>query len=400
MSDRVDREIRTAIVELVESSPPPHPAHRVLSSARSNSPLTLRSGLMRMGVVAVAVLMVGLAGAWVGRNLVSSEPATSVPIVEGTLGPQPQFDPAETFGAEELSLLPSGGELRPETSVEGSPVGDVVAVGRVPDTGREIFTWETTTDGTCLQVVGEGFNSSACSSEPADGTQSNLVNRPPFLTTHQNPDTGEEEMLAAWPVPDEAAVVVFAVGEDLFWQRPKGDVAAMAVDVATPRVILQAFDANQMSLVSTSFSPVDELDPAERGETTIEAAPEDLVEVGPSNSAVEILDGGATTVESFSDAARERDLDFSCGESRGPLPYGLCLVGTEEILVMVPFDAPPGTTARLSDPGLSREVVMPLDRTEPVGVRNLEGSRLEVIVEYYGEEIGSMSAPMLVDGPD
>lgn len=406
MSDHVDREIRSAVVELVESSPPPHPAHRVLSPARSRSPLTLRSGLVRMGVVAVAVLVVGLTGAWIGRNLVPDGAAESVPIVEAALGPEPRFDPAEVFGAEEVNLLPPGGHLQPVTSVHGgmsdadTPVGNVIAVGQVPGTEREVFTWETTNGGTCLQVVGEGFHSAMCSGEPADRSRSDELSGEPFWTTHQNPDTGKEDLLAVWRVPDETAVVVFAVGEDLYWQRPKGEVAALAVDSETPRVILQAFDVDEMSLVSTSFSPRDTVDPAERGDTAIEGAAEDLVHIEPSNPAVQILEEGATTAETFGEAARDRGLVFSCAGGGVAPSHAVCLVGIGDVLVVVPLEGEPGVTARITDPGLAEDVVVPLDRTEPIGVRNLAGSSLEVIVEYYGEEIGGMSAPMLVDGPD
>lgn len=407
MSDHVDREIRTAVVELVEASPPPHPAHRVLSSARSGPPLTLRSGLVRMGVVAAAVLMIGLAGAWIGRNLVPDGPAELVPTVEATLGPEPRFDPAEAFGAEEVSLLPPGGELRPQIPVDGerdigAPSGEVAAVGRVPGTEREVFRWESTDDQICVQVVAVDFDSASCTDEPAGGASPDDVNDGPgvFWTTHADAETGATQVLAVWRVPEESSFVVFVAGEEVMWQRPRGEVVAFAFDSDTPRVILQAFDADRESLASTFFSPRDTVDPVEPGETELEGAPEDLVEIEASNPAVEILEGGATTVESFGQAARDRNLDFSCAGGGVAPSHAICLVGSGDVLVVVPLEGQPGVTARISDPGLVRDVVTPLDRTEPVGVRNLEGSSLEVIIEYYGEEIGSMSAPMLVDRPD
>lgn len=406
MSDHVDREIRTAVVELVESSPPPHPAHRVLSPARSRSPLIFRSGLVRMGVVAVAVLVVGLAGAWIGRNLVPDGAAESVPIVEAALGPEPRFDPADVFGAEEVSLLPPGGELRPEVTQDaefanGAREGQFLAVGRVPGTQQEVFSWETTRDLTCVQVVGEA-RSSHCKEKPESvADPADVTDDPGVFWTHPNPSTGEAaEVVVVWLVPEETSVVFFFVGEEVRWQRPKGEVAALAFDAETPRVILQAFDAGQEAVASTFFSPRDTVDPAERGDTAIEGAAEDLVHIEPSNPAVQILEEGATTVETFGEAARDRGLAFSCAGGGVAPSHAVCLVGIGDVLVVVPLEGEPGVTARITDPGLAEDVVVPLDRTEPIGVRNLAGSSLEVIVEYYGEEIGGMSAPMLVDGPD
>lgn len=404
MSDHVDREIRATVVELVESSPPPHPAHRVFSPARSRSPLTLRSGLVRMGAVSVAVLLVGLAGAWIGRNLAPDGAADSVPVVEATLGPEPRFDPTEAFGTEEMSLLPPGGELRPEVTQEaefanGVREGQFVAVGGVPGTQQEVFSWETTRDLKCVQIVGEEIRSSHCKekpepvSDPADTSDGAGV-----FWAHQNASAAE--VVVVWLVPEQTSVVVFAVGEELMWQRPRGAVVALAFDSETPRVILQAFDADKKSLGSTFFSPRDTVDPAEPGETRLEGAPEDLVEIDASNPAVEILEEGATTVESFGQATRDRDLDFSCAGGGVAPPHAVCLVGIGDVLVVVPLEGEPGVTARITDPGLAEDVVVPLDRTEPVGVRNLAGSRLEVIIEYYGEEIGGMSAPMVVESPD
>lgn len=404
MSDHVDREIRATVVELVESSPPPHPAHRVLSPARSRSPLTLRSGLVRMGAVSVAVLLVGLAGAWIGRNLAPDGAADSVPLVEATLGPEPRFDPAEAFGTEEMSLLPPGGEFRPEVTQEaefanGVPEGQFVAVGGVPGTQQEVFSWDTTRDLKCVQIVGEEIRSSHCKekpepvSDPADTSDGAGV-----FWAHQNASAAE--VVVVWLVPEQTSVVVFAVGEELMWQRPRGAVVALAFDSETPRVILHAFDADKKSLGSTFFSPRDTVDPAEPGETRLEGAPEDLVEIDASNPAVEILEEGATTVESFGQAARDRDLDFSCAGGGVAPSHAVCLVGIGDVLVVVPLEGEPGVTARITDPGLAEDVVVPLDRTEPVGVRNLAGSRLEVIIEYYGEEIGGMSAPMVVESPD
>ncbi|HEX9864059.1 MAG TPA: hypothetical protein VGC03_03740 [Acidimicrobiia bacterium] len=83
MIDRLDREIRSMVVELIEASPAPHPAHKALrSKSGPAAPLSLRSGLVRMLAGAAVVLVVGLAGVWVGRNLVPVDTA-EIPIVKG-----------------------------------------------------------------------------------------------------------------------------------------------------------------------------------------------------------------------------------------------------------------------------------------------------------------------------
>lgn len=83
MIDHLNREIRSIVVELIEASPAPHPAHKALRiKSRPAAPLTLRSGLVRMLAMAVVVLIVGLAGVWIGRSLVPADIAAESPTVE------------------------------------------------------------------------------------------------------------------------------------------------------------------------------------------------------------------------------------------------------------------------------------------------------------------------------
>ncbi len=77
MSEGLDQKIRSAVAELVETSPPPHPAERALEShTAERRPLSLRAGLARMAVAAVAVLLVGLVGAWIGRSTAPPDAAS------------------------------------------------------------------------------------------------------------------------------------------------------------------------------------------------------------------------------------------------------------------------------------------------------------------------------------
>jgi hypothetical protein len=99
MVDRLDREIRSMVVELIETSPAPHPAHEALrSTSRPAAPLSLRSGLVRMLAVAVVVLVVGLAGVWIGRNLVPADMAAERPGVE-------RAEPGLTGAPQDLTEL-------------------------------------------------------------------------------------------------------------------------------------------------------------------------------------------------------------------------------------------------------------------------------------------------------
>ena len=91
MSD-FDRKIRSLVVELIESSPQPRPASTI-GSSRPRGPLTLRAGLARMALVAVLVLAGGVAGAFIGRDLLPPEevpaagPSTSTTSTINTVPP-------------------------------------------------------------------------------------------------------------------------------------------------------------------------------------------------------------------------------------------------------------------------------------------------------------------------
>lgn len=213
MVDRLDREIRSIVVELIETSPAPHPAHEALRSEwRPAAPLRLGSGLVRMLAVAVVVLVVGLAGVWIGRNLAPADIATERPGLE-------------------------------------------------------------------------------------------------------------------------------------------------------------------------------------QGESGLTGAPEDLIELDGSHPAVRLLAQGATDRKSFAEAASEQALQFVCASGGKDPSWELCLVAHEDVLAVVPFDSAEGLVARVSDPDLIRDVLVPLVTAEPVGIRNT-GPRASIDIEYSGETVvGSMSAP-------
>lgn len=400
MSDPLDRRIRSAVVELVESSPPPHPAHEALQHrSRRPSPLSLGSGLARMTAVAVVVLLLGLAGGWLARNLAS--PVGDIPIVEGSPSPEPNFDPA-LFG-EEVGLLPSSGALEPDIA-EGTLDGDVVAVGRVQGTDLEAFTWDTVDDETCIQVVGPEFEDSSCSREPASGRdpEDPLDVPEPFVTTRFNSETGASDVIVVWQVPDETSIVRLLADDDPLWQRPNSGVVALAFDPDTKRAVLDATNSEGLTVAVGFVSPRQIMDPVQPGTTEVEGAPEDLIQLDDTHPVKEIISAGATDVESFARAARDRGLQGTCGGGEGGTPsHEYCLVGLDGVLVVVPLGGEPGLTIRISDTGLVRDVVIPLDRTEPVGVANLAGGGVPAAggsparVEYLGEEIGTLTLPSI-----
>jgi len=124
----------------------------------------------------------------------------------------------------------------------------------------------------------------------------------------------------------------------------------------------------------------------------IEGSPEDLTEVTSEHAAMMVLADGAVDYNAFSTAASERGLDSVCGAGGGPAPWQLCLVADNEVLAVVPFDGIDGLVARLTDPGLSEDVLIPLDTNEPVGVLHA-GPGASVAIEYDGEAFGELSTP-------
>lgn len=388
MSDRLDVEIRSMVVELLESSPAPHPAQRALRSrSRMPRPVTWRSGLVRALAVGVIVILIGLAGAWIGRSVLP-EPAADLPIADGSPAPAPGFDPS-TFG-EEVQLLPATGDVQPDVN-STTLVGEVVAVGQIEGTDLEVFTWRTSDpeNGICVQVVGVRARHSTCGAVLGDEPDA----RNPFVVDRRDETTGEPiDVIGIWQVPERTSVIAVRAHDSGYWQQPTSGIAAFVFPPDTGRVIYQALDSDQESLGAVFFSPVQVTEPIEAGETEVEGAPEDLVELDATHPAVRLLNEGATEYETFATAASEQDFEFICSSSVGFPSYELCLVAHDGVLAVVPFDGLAGLTARISDPNLARDVVIPLDRIEPVGLVNTRPIA-GVAVEYLGEPIGSMSAP-------
>lgn len=63
--------------------------------------------------------------------------------------------------------------------------------------------------------------------------------------------------------------------------------------------------------------------------------------------------------------------------------WQICLVQVDETLVVVPFNNPAGTQARITGGGLEGEVILPAEGNEPYGVR-IPGGSVEVVVEDEG----------------
>lgn len=213
MIDRLDREIRSMVVELIEAAPAPHPAHKALRSmSRPVAPLSLRSGLVRMLTGAVVVLVVGLAGVWIGQNLVPADTDAGSPVVEG-------------------------------------------------------------------------------------------------------------------------------------------------------------------------------------GETKLTGAPQDLTELDESHPVILLLAQGATDRESFAEAASEQQLQFVCAAGGEDPLWELCLVAHDGVLAVVPFESSEGLVARVTDPDLTQDVLVPLDTDRPVGIRNTGPLASVAIEDLGGTVVGAMSAP-------
>lgn len=396
MSEGLDQRIRSAVTELVETSPPPHPAERVLKShTAERRPLSLRAGLARMAIAAVAVLLVGLAGAWIGRSTAPPDAANTpdVPIVEGTLGPEPEFDPAAAFGAVETPLAQAGGELAPEVSTDtesvvGALEGDFKAVGGIPGTELEVFRWETDRNQTCKQVVGEDVRSTGCVDELTYGSD-------PYnpdgnsLGTFDMTDRSVDGTVVVWGVTEDTAVVVADTGAEVIWQRPRAAMVAFSFDTDISAVTLRAYDAGQELLADTEFSP--------EGETEIAGAAEDLTMVEDSHPVAELW-AATGTIPEFSDVLDSAGYNFTCGAGGVP-PWAVCLVAADDLLLVVPIEGAAGQTLRISDSGLVRDVVVPLDQEELIGIANMRGGGVRGVVEYSGEETGGLSAPSLV-GPE
>lgn len=258
MSDRLDREIRSLVVELIEASPAPHPAHRALRS-RSAQParLSLRSGLARMFAWAMVVLVVGLAGVWIGRNLVPADMAAEMPILAGTPAPEPGFDPSPL--GEQVRLLPSSGGVQPDI-IPGTLDGDVVAVGRIEGTDLEVFIWNTTDpeNGTCLQVVGFRARHATCAGRFGDEPKSTS----PVVFPRLDQGTGEAiDVVVVWEVPEGTSIVAATAGDTGLWQRPNAGVVAFILDPDTRSVILTALDTDRQTIQSTGISPRESVDP-------------------------------------------------------------------------------------------------------------------------------------------
>lgn len=272
MSDRLDREIRSMVVELVESSPAPHPAQAALHPrSRVPGPVTWRSGLARALTVAVVVVLVGLAGAWIGHNVFPPEPATQLPMVEGAPSPEPSFDPSE-YGAEVRLLHPTG-EVQPDV-LPGILDGEVVAAGRIEGSDLEVFSWYTTDppNGACLQVVGFRARHSTCAGTFGDNPRI----AGPLVFPRLNEATGEViDVVAAWQVPEGTAIVVAETSERSIWQRPKGGVVAFTFDSDTNSVTLHALDTNEETIRSQGISPSQTVEPTVNQEVpSLEGVPE------------------------------------------------------------------------------------------------------------------------------
>jgi len=133
-----------------------------------------------------------------------------------------------------------------------------------------------------------------------------------------------------------------------------------------------------------------------RGHEVSPGLPDGAIALDPTHPAMRLLAEGAADYETFSAAASEQGLKFSCaagGESPESPAWELCLVADNGVLAVVPFNAVEGLTAKVSDAHLTRDIVVPIDTNRPFGVLDT-GPQATVTIEYFGKEVvGDMSAP-------
>lgn len=118
--------------------------------------------------------------------------------------------------------------------------------------------------------------------------------------------------------------------------------------------------------------------------------------VPESHPALRFLADGAITYGSFADALTENPVPHLCGRNI-PHDYQFCLVYSDGVLVVVAFDNPQGTVARIVGDGVGGEVEVRLDSDQPMGVVS-SGGHVTVIVEQGGEQAGSFGG--MGRGPD
>jgi hypothetical protein len=344
-----------------------------------------------MALVAVLVLAVGVAGAFIGRDLLPPpDVMADLTVVEGTPSIEPDFSTVEL--GTEGRLLATGGELQPNVGSDNLD-GDVISVGRIEGTDLAVFTWRMLNPpGSCVGMVSSSVHESTCSSpnDPAGGTL-----QAPWTVTRMGSDGDEPiDVIAVWRVPEGTSIVtVEEAGGTRSWQRPVAGIAAFTLDADLPFVTMEALSGDGSSLGRTGISPEQVASVGPPPEARVEGAQVDLVEITDSHPINQLLAEGLTSRNAFADAARADGLDVNCAAGGGSAEWELCLVAFDGALAVVPFNSEPGLVVRIGHPGLSGEVLVPLDTHLPVGIR-YAGSQATVEIEYFGERIGAMSAPL------
>lgn len=126
--------------------------------------------------------------------------------------------------------------------------------------------------------------------------------------------------------------------------------------------------------------------------------PAEIVDPIPTNHpALQLLEEGVADSDDLSRLADERGMQFSCGEGGEEEDatgervrwHEICIVPASGTMVIIPFQAPPGTSARITSQGVPGEVVTPLEPGEPVGV-SYAGGTFTMSIEHAGESIGRL----------
>lgn len=116
------------------------------------------------------------------------------------------------------------------------------------------------------------------------------------------------------------------------------------------------------------------------------------VDLPESHPATEyLLTGGG--YDGFVAAASQSGGDFHCATGG----WRLCLVQSDGILAIVPFDNEPGLTGAVTGSGVGGTLTVPVGGDEPVAITS-RGGEVEVVLRSDGSDRGRMTAQLAEEG--
>lgn len=112
----------------------------------------------------------------------------------------------------------------------------------------------------------------------------------------------------------------------------------------------------------------------------------DTMQLPSDHLALELLARAEGDFSAMRELATESGVPHLCGAS-GVGDYEFCLVYSDDVLAVVPFDNGPDTSATITSPGFEGGVEVHLDARRSVGIRST-GGMTQVIVRRNGEFLG------------